>query len=680
MNLFDVSVEESNKVLLKEFTIENYRCIVFDTIKVDNERGLVFTGDSGVGKTTRIEALLWLLTGKLFDGSTNGLGSYIMPKDATEDTVVSVSATFALGMETFVFEKKMKGSDTLYYVNGVKKTVIKDYNRAIQVVFGLENATKRIENETKLLQKVDLLMLFSVLDFFPTLDNKTLRELVLLVGGSVDIKELEMNDDLRAVLKKYGFDLDVTKKEIKLKLKGDKVTVGIEKQLENYATELKTHQETINRIGSLENIENAKEEIVTVRKQLSEIEIELTKGEQELSKDFDEKITKLENQLHAIAEKKRGEITQELTSMEKEVSELREKYANLKNEIRERELKIDNIHQTVAFKESTIQGLKERGKALVEQKKLIKLQNEITCPKCNHSFTVEHDHSNIIEIDDKLKELKNQIVQLESDIKDLTNEEITINQEMEKYMFDCDDVKTKGIKLNEQLATRRESVVIDRSKHFDGEDEQRIVQEINTLKKAKNDVSLELSIRNIKLKTQKENLQTRENELLDLIGSEKSYLETMEKIEAVQFNQDKTQQLKNAFDQLAIEIKVLEEDYLKKLDQKLLTVFGENIRFKMFETNNSNDNLTPVCEMYVKDSFGNWVNAINGINTGHSVPRLVEFIVRVKQALGVRDGLLLIDFFESIGDEPLKDLLAFNQQIIATQVVRGQKKLGMENL
>ena len=45
-------------------------------------------------------------------------------------------------------------------------------------------------------------------------------------------------------------------------------------------------------------------------------------------------------------------------------------------------------------------------------------------------------------------------------------------------------------------------------------------------------------------------------------------------------------------------------------------LFGKNIRFKMFETNATNDNLTPVCEMYVKDSFGRWVNAINGINTG----------------------------------------------------------------
>ena len=45
-------------------------------------------------------------------------------------------------------------------------------------------------------------MLLTVLDFFPTLDNKTLRELVLLVGGDVDLKSIEMDSVLRQALEK----------------------------------------------------------------------------------------------------------------------------------------------------------------------------------------------------------------------------------------------------------------------------------------------------------------------------------------------------------------------------------------------------------------------------------------------------------------------------------------------
>lgn len=680
MNLFEVSMEQSTKVLLKELKIENYRCIKSDTITFENERGVVFTGESGVGKTTRIEALLWLLTGKLFDNSTNGLGSYVMPKDATEETILSVGATFVVGMETFILEKKMKDGETFYYVNGVKKTVVKDYNRAIQTIFGLEEATRKIENETKLLQKVDLLMLISVLDFFPTLDNKTLRELVLLVGGNVDVKTLEMSADLRAVLTKYGFDLDVAKKEIKLKLKGDKTVTGLEKQIENAQNELKTHRATLQQIGSLEKIESAKTKIQVVRKRLAEIEIEFTKGEQELSKEFDGKITEKERELREHTDKKRVEITDELKELEKQLSELRAEHATLVNEVKTRQLKIETLHQTVAFKESTISGLKQQGRTLVEQKKLIKAQNEITCPQCSHVFTVEHDHQNILEIDTKLHELKSKIETLEKDIHDLTEEEVEINKEVEKWSIKRDEVLQNGIALNKTHEERRTSVIEARSNVFEDKDELRIIQELNALKNAKSNISLELSVKNVKLKTERENLQVEENELLGLIGSERIYQDTLKKVEELETKQVETQRLKNAFDQLAIEIKILEEEYLKKLDQKLLNAFGENIRFKMFETNATNDNLTPVCEMYVKDSFGRWVNAINGINTGHSVPRLVEFIVRVKRALNMRDGLLLIDFFESIGNEPLKELLTYGQQIVATQVVRGQNELGKEDL
>ena len=65
------------------------------------------------------------------------------------------------------------------------------------------------------------------------------------------------------------------KKEIKLKLKGDKATVGIEKQLDNMASEIKTHQRNIENIESIETIQKAKEKLPTIRSRLAEIEIEL---------------------------------------------------------------------------------------------------------------------------------------------------------------------------------------------------------------------------------------------------------------------------------------------------------------------------------------------------------------------------------------------------------------------
>ena len=56
--------------------------------------------------------------------------------------------------------------------------------------------------------------------------------------------------------------------------------------------------------------------------------------------------------------------------------------------------------------------------------------------------------------------------------------------------------------------------------------------------------------------------------------------ETLKKIEELETKKSNTQRLKNAFDQMAIEIKILEEEYLKQLDQKLLNAFWQKYPFQ----------------------------------------------------------------------------------------------------
>ncbi|MCK9319965.1 AAA family ATPase, partial [Methanoculleus sp.] len=85
MNLF----ESQNKIILKKVEIENYRGIESESFSV-GESGIVFAGENGIGKTTRIEAILWCLADSLFDGSTNGLNSYLKPNGSSNDTVTKV--------------------------------------------------------------------------------------------------------------------------------------------------------------------------------------------------------------------------------------------------------------------------------------------------------------------------------------------------------------------------------------------------------------------------------------------------------------------------------------------------------------------------------------------------------------------------------------------------------------
>ena len=205
-------------------------------------------------------------------------------------------------------------------------------------------------------------------------------------------------------------------------------------------------------------------------------------------------------------------------------------------------------------------------------------------------------------------------------------------------------------------------------------------QELSRLKMEKNDITLDYSINQQKVKTEilsNEVEIAKLNDILAKASASKVYHENA--IKAKETLKLSTNNL-TGLEQLDMELKLLIEDYLVKTDENVKNAFGENIKFKLFEANTTNDNLSPVCDMYVKDTFGRWVNVTNGINTGHTVPRIIEFITMVKRNLDIKDSMLLIDFFESVGNDALEQSLSYGQQLIATQVIRGQNELRKEKI
>ncbi|NBL01193.1 MAG: hypothetical protein EOM50_25040, partial [Erysipelotrichia bacterium] len=169
----------------------------------------------------------------LFDGSTNGLNSYLKPNESPNDTVTKVQLTFNDGGLQTVLTKEFRekwvksrgteeivydGTETKYYFNG-SEMIKKDYLRKLYEIFGMKKAVARIEDETKLLSKVNLMNLFLNLEHFKTLDTKTLRELVILVVGDEDITNYDMSEGLKTILKSQRFDLETSKKQLKDNIK-----------------------------------------------------------------------------------------------------------------------------------------------------------------------------------------------------------------------------------------------------------------------------------------------------------------------------------------------------------------------------------------------------------------------------------------------------------------------------
>jgi len=86
---------------------------------------------------------------------------------------------------------------------------------------------------------------------------------------------------------------------------------------------------------------------------------------------------------------------------------------------------------------------------------------------------------------------------------------------------------------------------------------------------------------------------------------------------------DQKKRLNEIDDMLAL-IAELEKTMFEALDKKLVDAFGEDITFKLYKVNIDGSIDTRVCEMLVRDKWGNFVNLKN-INKGIYPIRIVDF-------------------------------------------------------
>ena len=100
MNLFEIEKNEQSSKVLKKITLQNYRNHAFKEIHV-GESGVIFKGMNGIGKTNIIEAIYWVLSGRLFNGLSLGHLIGVTPENAEKGTKTSVK----LEWENFSFEK-----------------------------------------------------------------------------------------------------------------------------------------------------------------------------------------------------------------------------------------------------------------------------------------------------------------------------------------------------------------------------------------------------------------------------------------------------------------------------------------------------------------------------------------------------------------------------------------------
>lgn len=691
---------------ITKIEITNYRSIKYLELN-PTELGAVLKGKNGVGKTSVIEALYFLFSGKLFDGRAKLGDQNIIPNGADKNTKTTVTATFDNGF-TFsgTYWEKWNKEDTLvasnenvFEVNGAVVKKVGDAYSALYQQLGIIDLEHHFSKDPQL-KPTDLVRLFYDLGYIKEIDYKVLRAIVIDMVGDIDyldiIKENELKyGKLKPTLALHQNDLEATKQA----LRGSKF--GTPKTPSGILTDIDTLEKQVNDFNNKANqtvdtleIETAKNEINTLEAKKVELEVSKSKGTTELTKDLDLKIAQkeleLSNHLQQVREKHAKDTQDVITknkAFEGMLDSTKQSLANVKQELLELSTKITQIEndkskvlQTISNKKSSLEYAKVKHEDIVKSYNQEKspTSERITAPISKEQFflheAVEYaeirnkklaelttqgkaSRENMNSIEEGIKTLNLEVVELDKTLLDLITKRNTLDIKIEtletQLRKESETLSTTLIKLptldlNTELATS-------------------IGVEIQNLKNDKSALLSQVTNRIDNIDAQINSIQ---NEIQEkrLTANKELMVEQYRK-DAQQKSielENKKKELVNV-DYLLTLIKELEKDKFTRIDEKVLDKFGSDIKFKLFDYNLGDESVnTRLCDLLVKDGYGRFVN-IKDLNTGNYPVAALDFLTRVKTHYNVPKSFVFIDEYGTVDTYNRTLLSAFGEQILATE-------------
>ncbi|MFA5433602.1 MAG: AAA family ATPase [Candidatus Paceibacterota bacterium] len=710
-DLFDeeIAIKEISNLPINKVVIQNYRNIDYKEY-VLNGANLLLEGKNGIGKTNVLEAIFWALSGVLFNGVSLSDKQELKPYESANDIVTSVKLEFAYN--SFTFERKLeekwskdgetkKGTETTLLVNGAAS---KDQDSAINLLYdylGLGEMKSKL-NKIPSLSKINIFELFYNASSLKSMDYKEIRAIVTDMVGEVDYKEVINENQLKYTplvlpLKNHGLDLQALKTDTRSKI-FDKKT-GLEKQVEELETTIKAFDTEGKKVVDADELQNAKTQIENIDTEIAKLEKQKSTSSSDLFSQYTNEINAKQNEIYARQDVLRTEHEKEIkrlqdTSIELEIQSKQTSLLNKQKERVELTSKINDksnektrIESSITNKKYELDSKKEFKNSLLEQWKKLKNPQSVetyTCPKCLKPFslseTKEYQENlkprfaeimkNGEETNQKIKGLEEGIETLKIDtevlgdfILELQTERNQLDISIKALQDDIKSLQEKSLQqkaklpildfltdtiilsIKEQinaLVAKRTTVTTDNQKHFE---------------------TIESQIKELKLK--KEPF----TDIINLESTARSYQQNAElsRRKLATVNADLQTQR-----EIEILVKELEKEMYQRLDQKVESVFGENIKFKLWKLNVSNGEYdTRLCEVYVRDIQNRFIN-IKTINTGMFPIRAIEIISRIKKHYNIKKSFIFIDELGSL-DSTHKELIkAFGEQVFATQVAENK--------
>ena len=673
---------------IKTLIIQNFRNIKNKTYNFGKVNCI--EAKNHTGKTNSIQALYWLFTGKLLDGSQNDIS--IKPIGSNSEKV-SVKVVFLNDSgEEHSIEKTytehwtttrgsndlvLTGHDTTFYIDDIAQKRVSDAKQEIL-------DTTHIDSElTSNLKDFDLFQ--AVMN--PTylgeiLDWKVLRKLIVSIIGDVSNEEVMSNNTecliAKELLERYDY-------------KVDKVVTYCNQQLD---TLKKQEIETQAKIEVLRNAEDVPTE------ELKEIETKI----------FEKQTTikELENPTKAVDPR--------VEALEKEITSLKADYSNKRNaeynlylenknnsykqrnaaeqEVRNKHLELDKARNLEMQKvsernnaDNKVDALKTKLNNYIEERSRFAKEfvseskkvysstvDQITCPNCGavlnadaiesaKAFWQKEHQERLEEIKTKGLEAKLNIEQTELSLKEAQAFLDKVSKEYEEVENQVSEAEKIYLNAKQDFASKygeeQPFTIYLESKEL-GELKKEISEKETELESIKNSVNnVEKKFDEIfKLKEEIKLLQARQ-------GVHAIYENNQKTATSLEVQLDNIRSEKGNLSMVKEAARLFNKTKLEILNAKLKAHFGTDVTWILAEDNIKEGSWNEVCYPLI---IGTNTPYKNG-STSEKVMTGIKVIEIIKKSLNIPDAPILVDEIGELDSESIKSITSFsNSQIIATRV------------
>lgn len=653
----------------------------------------LFKGANGVGKTTILNGLTWIISGKdLYDTSDKKFDVLPMDKDNNYIENTEPSGTLWIDIDGIskVFQRKYIGdgkkSTRKYFIDGESQTK-GEFDSAIKSIFGEENIYKLLTN---------------INHFTKNLSEKERRDEIVKIIGDVSHDEMITIDERFAALTKletkefdraYSEDVAAKNKE-KEEVKALKTTLStyeskvlskysldpdidyekIELLLQESKDKIREMEESINNLG--DNVNEISKLQVKLGLKQNEIDNFTSEFEKQKARDIDEV-----NYSHK-------KLLENIQILNKEVEDLRTEYgqvntrkknasSSVEEDIKKERARLDEqeVYDTTIVKNNyTVKIQKEED----EYAKINQIEVKDTCELCSQPLPKDKVERTL---ENKMAKLNRIRLGIEELKKEKTSELLKI-----KNSYDSEREK-----LNKGLEERIE----DRVKSYDIE----LKSIVNKANRKKEDIKLqETKIEDLKIKLEtinkreidiakKEVLYEQKAELqeqLNALSNGSSSVFTVDQLKEERLNRDILERQVNDYRLYQQDLKSkkeLEQD--KKLKQKALIKSEERIdlyrEYLQIKNNMLSEKLTPYFNKSITFKLVEFTADDVPKNVFRILVNGVNFDTNVNQGAKIKAGIEFVRFFQKQYDIQLPifvdeltlmsdDLPELETQIIGTIV------------